>query len=149
MRHLDARPRKLIAGSQVDVLLRPPHALELQGLLESNIVEPLDLIDNPEGLPGLVLDFLSGQLFVVEKPAALTTRNLLIARCDESLSILSNGLFSCQIPAKKRSSNATTTFVSVQHHSRRARIHFRKSHHGRRTISIAQFSPGAASGIES
>jgi hypothetical protein len=91
---------------------------------------------------------LQGHAIYVGKPAALTTRNLLIARCDESYQSCQMGCF----PAKFLPKNVVATqlrHLSVLHDSQRARIHFRKSHPGKRAISIARFSPGAASGIES
>src|SRR5712692_4996231 len=65
-RHLDARPTKPKPGPQVRTLFRCRRALELGSLLERHLVEFLDLVDDPEGLPGLVLGLLFSQLLVVE-----------------------------------------------------------------------------------
>src|SRR5229473_602912 len=60
LRHLDTGPRERVLGPQVSALLRFRGVFELGGLLESHLVELLDLVDDFEGLLGLVLDLLFG-----------------------------------------------------------------------------------------
>src|SRR6266851_7176725 len=66
LRHLDTGPRKRVLGPQVNALLEFRGVFELDGLLERRLVELLDLIDDAEGLPGLLFNPLVRQLLLVK-----------------------------------------------------------------------------------
>src|SRR5258708_36239344 len=66
LRHLDTSPRKRVFGPQVSALLGFRGIFEFGGLLERRLVELLDLIDEAEGLPGLVFNPRVRQLLFVE-----------------------------------------------------------------------------------
>src|SRR5229473_4413862 len=66
-RHLDTGPCKRVLRPQVSALLGFRGIFELDGLLERCLVELLDLIDDAEGLPGLVFNPLVRQLLLVNQ----------------------------------------------------------------------------------
>ncbi len=66
VRHLHARARQIVTSVNVRTLLRARNFFELLRLLHRQQVELGDAVDLLERFLGLLLDFLFGQLFIVE-----------------------------------------------------------------------------------
>src|ERR1700730_1397051 len=66
LRHLDTRPRNSVPSTQIGTLLRFRGTLNSRGLFERDLVESGDLVQNLQGLPRFVPNFLFGQLLFIE-----------------------------------------------------------------------------------